>query len=71
EPGKIFTQKEAEGEFQCFDILKNKHFNIWAPIAIFSSKPLLLACQEYLYKNIRKFVDEPFQDIMCPKPIIR
>ncbi|CAG8720326.1 13391_t:CDS:1, partial [Funneliformis mosseae] len=60
EPGKIFTQKEAEGEFQCFDILKNKHFNVWAPIAIFSSKPLLLTRQEYLYKNIRKFVDEPF-----------
>ncbi|CAI2197983.1 3477_t:CDS:2, partial [Funneliformis geosporum] len=45
EPGKIFTQKEAEGEFQ--------------------------SRQEYLYKNIRKFVDESFQDIMYPKPIVR
>src|ERR1044071_3958349 len=33
------------------------------------SKPLSLARQEYLYKNIQKFVDDPFQDVMCPKPI--
>ncbi|CAG8616887.1 6609_t:CDS:2 [Funneliformis mosseae] len=43
EPEKIFTQKEAEGEFQYFDIFKNKYFNVWALIAIFFSKPLLLA----------------------------
>ncbi|CAI2172962.1 11541_t:CDS:1, partial [Funneliformis geosporum] len=68
ELGKVFVQKEAAGEFSIFDILKNKNFNPMAPITVLPSKPLSLTRQEYLYKNIRKFVDDLFQDILCPKP---
>ena len=39
-----------------------------ALITVLPSKLLSLMRQEYLYKNIRKFVDDPFQDIICPKP---
>ena len=39
-----------------------------APITVLPSKPLSLTRQEYLYKNIQKFVNDPFQDIICPKP---
>ncbi len=53
---KVFFQKEAAGEFDTFDILKNKNFNSMAPITVLSSKFLSLMCQEYLYENIRKFV---------------
>ncbi len=70
ESGKVFVQKEAGGEFGRFDILKNKHFDFRTPISIFSFKPLSLTRQEYLYKNIRKFVDELFWDITCPKPVV-
>ena len=37
EPEKVFVQKEARGEFSSLNILKNKSFNVKAPIAVLLS----------------------------------
>ncbi|KAF0445748.1 chaperonin: PROVISIONAL [Gigaspora margarita] len=66
-PEKVLYQTEAHGTYSTFNILKNK-FNVNEVLDKISLKPLSKEHQEYLYYEIRKYVDIKFQDITCPKP---
>ena len=54
---------------QEFDILlPGAEFPNGQPLVI-PPPGLSLQRQQYLYKNIREFVDEPYKDQVCPKPV--
>ncbi|KAF0485824.1 chaperonin: PROVISIONAL [Gigaspora margarita] len=63
---KVLCQTEAHGPYSVFNILKNK-FNVNEVLDKISLKSLSKERQEYLYYEIRKYVDIKFQEITCPK----
>ncbi|KAF0421303.1 chaperonin: PROVISIONAL [Gigaspora margarita] len=67
DPGKVLCQTEAHGTYSTFKILKNT-FNVNEVLDKIPLKSLSKERQEYLYYEIRKYVDIKFQEITCPKP---
>jgi hypothetical protein len=65
--GKVFFSTKSGGDEECFNLLKNNNFNHnnfidTIPINIDLKRKM------YLYKNIRKFVEEPYKDVHFSNP---
>lgn len=67
--GKIYLSVKAGGEETCFQLLKlNINFDPNKQLTIIPVAPLSKDRKEYLYKNLRQYVEGPFKDIHFPKP---
>lgn len=67
-PGSVFVKEHSESAETEFNILmSDSSFPRGAP-DVLAPPGLPLQRQQYLYKSIREYVDEPFKDTVCPKP---
>ncbi|KAI7808698.1 chaperonin [Triplophysa rosa] len=68
DPGMVFVKKEAGSDELPFQmLLQGMDFPDGEPV-ILTPPGLSLQRQQYLYKNIRPFVDDPYKDTVCPRP---
>ncbi len=64
----VFVKKEAGSDELPFQILlQGMDFPDGEPV-ILTPPGLSLQRQQYLYKNIRPFVDDPYKDTVSPRP---
>ncbi|XP_041372854.1 uncharacterized protein LOC121386122 [Gigantopelta aegis] len=64
----VFAKKDTEGEEVPFPVLMADTTFPDGEATRIKPPGLLLQRQQYLYKSIREFVDDPFKDIVCPRP---
>lgn len=64
----VFVKKEAGSDELPFQILlQDMDFPDGKPV-ILTPSGFSLQRQQYLYKNIHPFVDDPYKDTVCPRP---
>jgi len=76
QPGVVKAQEVANGPFKEFLLLKTKKSEASKVIkkikalsfAVLVPPPMELKRQEYLYHNVRPFVQDEFKDTTCPRP---
>ncbi|XP_064614611.1 uncharacterized protein LOC135478267 [Liolophura sinensis] len=67
-PGSVFVKEHSESAETEFNILMSDSSFPRGALDVLAPPGLPLQRQQYLYKSIREYVDEPFKDTVCPKP---
>lgn len=67
-PGTVFVKNDAEAEEVSFRVLLPNTTFPDGEAPTIDPPGLPLPRQQYLYKSIREFVDDPYKDIVCPRP---
>ncbi|KAI0211495.1 hypothetical protein LSAT2_003674 [Lamellibrachia satsuma] len=68
-PGIVFVKTTSESPEEQFDLMVDSD-DLLPPVAPVAMKPPELGYerQQYLYKNIRRFVKDCYKDVLCPSP---